>query len=56
MAEDAPWSHAEIHLAADEQITDPVSLNFLKYPVLHFLPAKIANIANIYSYCFSGLA
>ena len=26
MAEDdTPWSHAEIHLAADEQITDPVS-------------------------------
>ena len=27
--EEAPWSHAEIHLAADEQITDPVSHNFL---------------------------
>ena len=27
--EEAPWSHAEIHLAADEQITDPVSYNLL---------------------------
>ena len=27
--EEAPWSHAEIHLAADEQITDPVSYNQL---------------------------
>ena len=27
--EEAPWSHAEIHLAADEQITDPVSQNQL---------------------------
>ena len=23
--EESAWSHAEIHLAADEQITDPVS-------------------------------
>ena len=27
--EEAAWSHAEIHLAADEQITDPVSPNIL---------------------------